>query len=100
MKQEEKLQKIIAKAESNGFEEKFYVWAKVMGNNEWTAIIFDHDFCKAYFGEEEPEFYPGDDLYAENNQAIYWEEPVWKYHLQQLAITPPEERINYLYKKL
>jgi len=24
----------------------------------------------------------------------------WQYHLQQLAITPPEERINYLYKYL
>lgn len=56
---------------------------------ELTHIIFyDSSFAKAYFGE----------------RAVWGsadcEEPAWSYHIQALALTPPEERLSYLARYL
>lgn len=90
MTKEEKLQKIIERAEKNGYKGHTIV-VKGLGEmkeaitswSDYSHIIFNHEFAKAYWGEPEWEKRRG-----------------WQYHLQQLAITPPEERINYLYKYL
>lgn len=57
--------------------------------HNWQAseILFSHDFAKAFFGDAFPE--------KELRRA---NEPYWKIQLSLLAMTPPVERIDYLYK--
>jgi len=64
---------------------------------ELDSIIFSHEFAKAYFGEKD-----GIICIGGKDPECGYEDcgKVWQYHLQQLAITKPEERINYLYKHL
>lgn len=81
-------------------------------------ILFDLDFARAVFGEEIQEVYycPKCDWYKEfskhdsdifcpkdgrrlkQTSRIFPGEQPWQYHLQQLAITPEENRIEYAYK--
>lgn len=66
----------------------------------YQAIIFNHDFAKALWGEEEI----GLDQYGWNNVAYFtqFDTPInyiiklslWQYHLQQMVIS--EDPIKYL----
>ena len=59
MRNREILEKAIEKAKSNGFKYPHYAdelvfWLDVenSGFEGYYALIFSHDFCKAFFGEE------------------------------------------------
>jgi hypothetical protein len=105
MKQSEKLQKVIEKAESNGYifwnvdpkhitlniQEGIFKYKK--GASFYASVsevIFSHDFAKAFWGDEEI-----DRSCAECGPTII--SLGWQYHIQKLALTPEDERINYLY---
>ena len=70
-----------------------------------TQIIFSHDFLISFFGEKpyhhrqlEIDVHPFHrDEFAPIEVPKWFN---WQYHAQQLAITPEEERIDYLYNFL
>ena len=71
---------------------------KAGSNMSWRSlfddrhkIIFFHPFLKAYFGED------GDE-YESRERDFYFNGDDWKFHAMRLAITPEEDRIDYLYK--
>ena len=102
MTQTEKLQKIIERAEKNDYillniqitsGDEFTGRADGMRTLYWDGqgycgIIFNHDFAKAYFGEKDCPGY----ISCDGNH-----EKIWGHHLEKLALTPPEERIDYLF---
>lgn len=105
--QAEKLEKIIEYAIKNGFNkisQHELQCAKAEGNTltlwfkeGWTDItenevIFNHDFAKAVWG----------DSYTKEEWNKYDPKIVkrWRWHLQQLAITPKEDRIDYVYNAI
>jgi hypothetical protein len=80
------------------------------------TILFNHDFAKVVFGTEDYWLientsggYEADDFYLEwikaekamkledGEDRMRDEEYAWRYHLQQLAITPEKDRIKYAY---
>jgi hypothetical protein len=64
-------------------------------------IIFNHDFCKAFFGEEHPAevaSYKNPVTKTEINLNMKQSGVAWKYHIQQLALA--EDKIKYLEKFL
>jgi hypothetical protein len=86
---EEKLKAIIEKAirkdHNPGNPEE---QARILIKYDSVAyFIFSHDFAKAFWPE--PQHSAGID----GTVTIGWQN-----HIQQLALTPPEERIDYLYK--
>lgn len=103
MTHEEILRKAIERAKANGYTcpyaEDFQCF--VCGDNAHVPrVIFDHDFAKAFFGDEE-------------RQSIEWHKnlstgdeehhlgvimPRWKFCLQEMALA--EDRIAYLAKLL
>ena len=111
--QEGKLKAIIEKAVANGWNYPMFpgkdnlaigIAKQLINEHLDLYVIFSHDFLKAFFGEETtetvkwsyysaPENLPGQDGYAH----IYNVVPSWQYHVKQLAITPEDERIDYLY---
>lgn len=107
MNSEEKLKAIIEKA--YGVEAEFdfsdddnKAWLRI-NIDFWNGVliasaeqlIFSHDFLKAYFAGESCDCGSEDESHFENCQFTVSD---WQYHAQQLAITPEEERIDYLYK--
>ncbi len=82
---EEKFHKIIDKAVANGFSLKTIDVMKLGDPYQMTDIIFSHAFLKAYFGEA---------TYKEKGLTYQW----WTHHAQQLAITPEDKRIDYLWR--
>ena len=101
---EEILKKVITKAEENGFKNN-------LGNPDWTysdknlgyfanlleehiyeAIIFSHDFAKAFWGEEQT---PAE---AYSSEQCSYLMPAWQYHLQQMVLE--ENALEYLAKFL
>lgn len=105
MTQSEKLQKVIERA---GIAKKMKINLDLdncqyfIDSNQIEQLIFDHDFCKAYFGIKEVCM-----SCSKISEKGYFCEcgamgipalgPSWQYHMQQLALTPPLERIDYLY---
>lgn len=57
---------------------------------DYHRIIFDHEFCKALWGEEFIISHKANSI----GQVGSWHEPAWRHHLSQLAIA--EDRIEYL----
>lgn len=106
--QEEKLKAVIDKAVTNGFDDSDFLAAEHhfgFSPAVITAIVFTHDFAKAFWGEQFSQ--------VDNTAAIYGRllpclscgelhTPTlcWQLHLERLALTPPEERIDYLYRFL
>jgi len=106
------LKEIIKKAEENGFN--FYTWyckQRNLGYNTpevkeafyfvlsnkfmLTALIFSHDFAKAYWGENKHSF-NGVDMCS---VCGYYDEVIkieycYEHHLQQIALK--KQRIKYL----
>jgi len=105
MTQAKKLQKMIEFVKDKGFhfqsnesQEALY-WQDLWDNKD--KIIFSHSFLKAFFGEEYIQ-----DRHLQScikNGKVEPQELVtlhilWQYHAQQLATTPEEKRIDYLYE--
>lgn len=100
------LEKIIEKAMKNGWvSPKSYTNYEATDDGKYwrasfddyynvEAILFDHLFAKAYFGEE---MILRDDVPEELGKHF---QVSWTYHIEALALTPPEERLSYLSKYL
>lgn len=114
MTNEQMLTELIELAVKNGCEVAQVYWDDLQDefggyDLEWTLangpgkqiwFLFEPDFAKAIFGEEE------------TNQALFehytWPSGVtsseeitrvsWQFHLMQLAIADPKDRIEYAYK--
>lgn len=126
MTQSEKLQKVIERAVKNGWLEKnakllldedgdHYrevcvdcgAIAICIDHNHYfnsiEELILNHDFAKAYFGEklhfQSVSDLAGDhyDCHDDCECAGQLVQPAWQYYLQQLALIPPSERIDYLF---
>lgn len=111
MTQSEKLQKVIERAVKNGWplpketNRKLY-YVDQYGGIDYTyecwirhieSLMFDHEFAKAYFGiDENDQLGEKQGLYM-SYETIYFRGKLWQYHIQQLALTPPSERIDYLF---
>jgi hypothetical protein len=90
-------------------DQKFHLAEKVIASpqNLVVALIFSHDFAKAFFGEKD-EWEPtactcgGVDFHiagpdAHKPECAKVSSPRgYGFHLQQLAVIPPEERLHYL----
>lgn len=102
MTDKEILQKVIEKAEKNGYARPIYFYSDecatieddgTIDNGEWyenhitysiQQIIFSHDFAKAFWGEELIWITP-DEEYTDE---------AWKVHLQQMVLE--KEPLKYL----
>ena len=92
MSNEAILRKAIEKAQAHGYRPLMTVEGVIAHNNQFQnpiAIIFTHDFAKAFWGES---YYITSDEF-EDNKGI-----AWQYHLQQMVIA--EETLKYLEKFL
>ena len=104
MTQEDKSQAIFDDVQAKGLKKVGVNFIFVNGILS-TNFIFSHDFLKAFFGEKpyhhrqlEIDVHPFHrDEFAPIEVPKWFN---WQYHAQQLAITPEEERIDYLYNFL
>lgn len=127
MTDEKMLRELIGLAERNGYKfwnlnkdyvefiEDEMIWQYKKGHGFYasvTDLLFDHDFAKAVFGEEECRKDDKDfdsmkkyesDLWG--SYGDYWSDyPAhfignkWQYHLQQMVLEPEEYRIKYTYE--
>jgi len=97
MNKEEILHKAIKKAEKNGFKQIVYTRQTAYKISPCYSVIFDPNFAKAFFGEEEmckPE------LHNFGNHEGNCQDIEWQYHLQQMIPLSDDERIKYLNKFL
>ena len=119
MNNTELFKKIILKAEKNGYDfpvhedwlKDFYVHNNLMGASYYgegweesiNSIIFDLDFAKAYFGDEDIcmkcGILEGYNVLCPKCTSMCLGE-AWEYHIQQYAILNDEERLKYLEKFL
>jgi hypothetical protein len=100
---EQKLKAIIEKGIKGGYKYEYPYEPKVLQyNNYYYIVIFDHDFAKAIWGEEEGIFdcpYGCED--SDEDQEDFRMEveiPKWQYHLQQAVIS--KDPIQYYYDHL
>ncbi len=110
MSQEQKLKKIIEKAVENGFNISiinfsFIDFEYIKENISYEdlpidSILFNHSFAKAFWGYEELCMFDTGELHNfKNCRCEYFVSlPAWQQYIQLLAITPDDERIDYLYK--
>ncbi len=108
--QDEMLKTIIERAVEGGFDDDtvkfvFDVWGieHVMTNDfelspKYYQILFNHDFAKAFFGEEN---YNGEEytMFDHNHRFIGYigrDIKEWQYHLQQAVLS--EDPITYYYE--
>ena len=90
------LRKAIEKAEKTGYECHVCICKEVMSDylkngGFYRELIFDHDFAKAFWGEETEKIY-GITGMAHPHLAYF--QPKWKYHLQRMVLE--EDPILYL----
>ena len=115
MSNEEMLKKAIEKAIKNGWDYKYELKPIKIAQNkdyfyEWKirAIIFDHDFAKAFWKDKEPICYccsriNDKELVDGKILSVCGKEyrillPAWQYHLQNMVIS--KDPIKYLAKFL
>lgn len=125
MRDEIILQKAIEKAEKNGWEESRqlknfidlyddffgaalkhkFIELEDGSNVNIEAIIFDHDFAKAFWGKDELcgncggfAYINDDGWYCGGDCEAFVRQQAWQYHLQQLVLE--EEPLQYLAKFL
>lgn len=107
MTDSEVLQKAIERAIENGWKTNIF-WDDMLsqptiydGDGGYAyvnplSILFDHDFARALFGEEELERATSNDhikIKGNFTRPVRGHEG-WQYHIQQLALA--EDRIGYL----
>lgn len=112
MTQSEKLQKVIERAVKNGWEDQYApnnitvrYCEYLIDEYEIENIFFSHEFAKAFFEDdsegENDTCYKGHTVRSgKYRQCQDFHEITcqrWQYCLQQLALTPPSERIDYLF---
>ena len=120
MTQSEKLQKVIKRAVKNGWEDensystefklelakdstlrkKFPETLKYALDDIATLMSFAPDFAKAYFGDEQCCYYCGsvDEICCPSCiETRGHGTTLCQYHVVKLALTPPSERIDYLF---
>lgn len=115
MTNEQMFEELIELAENNGyrffsvdkkhlkFAESEMVWQYKKGHAYYASlmdILFDLDFGTAIFGNEIVENIPPvikDGKVIAQAKGLYVNRG-WQYHLQQLAITEPEDRIKYAWE--
>lgn len=96
------MKKAFRKAQDNGYifpfsenSDSVIDAAFARGGDFWMPtlgfIMFDHDFAQAIFGTKEKwlPYTPSHPHLGENCVS-------WKWHLRNMVILPPEERIAYL----
>lgn len=99
-------------------EGKYWIWsATYCDYYNVEKFFFDHSFAKGFFGEkEEIDIDKCDCKHRKTNEyigmhgsmlsphsencSIFKARKSWQYHIQALALTPPEERLSYLEKYL
>ena len=91
MTNQEILKKAFEKAEKNGWVMPSWYRGKIMMTGHYqeaSAIIFSHDFAKAFWGEEETPFRDS----ASNSLKA------WEFHLQRMVLyqNPLEYLENFL----
>lgn len=88
---------IIERALKNGWKPFRFIKEK-----DKVEIFFSHDFCKAFFGEEEVCNYCGVEnkkcKHEENDCCCFRWLKSWQYHIQQLALSTDREQ--YLWEFL
>lgn len=90
MKHEEILRKAIEKAEKKGFDfDKS--WLDTFEASTLYSIIYNHDFAKSFWGEEETS------PFAKFNSDKQYA-PAWMCHLQQMVLE--KSPLKYLEKHL
>lgn len=69
-----------------------WVWYEAGDGEQFNlfAVVFSHDFAKAFWGDEE--------INTDDSDEYWVPLPAWKYHLQQMVIA--EEPLKYLEKFL
>ena len=86
-----------AKSIKEWIYDKDETWGTFLDMYSLDTILFNHSFAHAYFGDVWPECI----LCKEDGKFCNaWHIEGWKRHLQELALTPPEERLSYLAKFL
>lgn len=100
MTHEEILEKAIVKAIDNGLDEGSYRFPNTMTiENRWSwltrskiayAIIFDKEFARAFWGEEE-QGWMDEELNLEGDGKPF---KAWQYHLRRMVIE--DDPIRYL----
>jgi hypothetical protein len=95
MTEQEILKKAIEKAVENGYNgwdiDQIITDYRV-GNPLFVAVIFSHDFAKAFWGESEHKV---ETMYFFNDKPEPTEViEIWQFHLQQMVIS--ENPIKYL----
>lgn len=104
MTQSEKLQKVIEKAVKNRYQfqgldttELILTALITRYQNDISIMVFSHDFAKAFWGDQKHD-YLNRIASCRNCDAILDNQTYcWQYHIQQLVLTPEDERIDYLY---
>jgi hypothetical protein len=116
MEREEILKKAIEKAVGNGFKSDEFCVESILSLGSAYAndvvcetLLFDHEFAKAFWGEEEEWYCPkcgGIDLYKDglNQTRCNWcdinispkKTEIWKENLKELAIST--DRLKYISK--
>lgn len=87
--------KAVLKAETNGYKNSDIQY--FLDNNLWEMFLFDIDFAKAFFGEEDmPSDFIQELFSSYDGFADEYHGRKWQYHLQQMVILEENERIKYL----
>lgn len=89
MQDKEILRQCITKAQNNGWE--YDVSDEQLCITRYLNIIFDHSFCKAFWGEEEKGEWISN---GDGTETLEGSNAGWQYHIQQLALS--EDRLKYL----
>ena len=89
MSNEEIINKALKKAENNGY--KFEPWKLMNPEDALRGVIFNHQFAKAFFGEEEIETELVTKIYTvplsgEIDDVDHLVLPAWKYHLARMVL--------------
>ena len=118
MTQSEKLQKVIEKAVKNRYQfqgldttELILTALITRYQNDISIMVFSHDFAKAFWGEDLVvqgdcgHIYKEDEYHTceenDNDPPMFTTvDRAWKLNIQQLALTPEEQRTNYLHSFL
>ena len=96
MNKEEIIKEAIKKASKNGYKKYHGYFAKNWDDTDIRSMIFDHNFAKAFFGEE----WKDGEIISTPLSDILAEETIqpWQHHLRQMVIE--EYPLLYLAKFL
>lgn len=93
MSKEEILKRAISKAVKNGYDFPFvgkvFELSQLVYGNAWIyQVIFSHDFCKAFWGEEKIAV----DIGGSQSEVV----PIWREYLKKMVLE--KDKLKYLEK--